>query len=947
MQHFKQQLYRLLAFGTLVAGSTFLEGSPCAFGQTRLPDVQVATEWEQQVRLAGSTSPRTVIASDAGRASGNEALVGLTLSLKQTPLQAEALKKLLAEQQTFGTPNYHRWLNPKEYGEQFGLGDDGIKAITEWLLSQGFTHAAVNASRTAISFNGSLARVEQVFKTEFHRYGTGNQIVLANAVDLRVPANLSRFVDGISHTSQFRPTPQAGSVRMVTAPKWTSAGSGGHFLTPADLARIYDFTPLSAAGSTGQGQQIAVVGQSAIDAGDIARFRASAGLNARQPQLVLVPDTGSAVRKPGDEIESDIDLEYAGAAVPDADLIFVYTGTDPGHTVFDALSYAVDRNLAPVISVSYGQCEETLSRNEIAALEKTLMQASAQGQTVVASSGDLGATACEAEGQQNQGPAAHGLAVQYPASSAYVTSVGGTMFSDADAGTFWTALNGTDGVSARSYIAEQAWSEDRGTGQVLLFASGGGASSLFSKPSWQAAAGVPTDGARDVPDIALAAGARHDGYVFCSSDSSLFVHGSCSRGFLDASGLNLTVAGGTSFSAPVVAGIAALLNQMSGTGRLGNLNPLLYPLAAVKPSVFHDIVAGSNRQSCTAGSDNCDSDGTEGYDAGQGYDPVTGLGTPDVGQLAAALVTLAETAPLKLNLSLRQLDTLAYAGTAAHFLATLVDEGAALDGQVQFSIDGVAYGPPVPLKGGQARGTLRMPTPGTHTVSALLTTASGVPAAAAQLLIVVASQAEPASAFTLSSTTNSPLDFDQAASAITIASSSTYSGQVIFTAATADAGLAASGCYSIPAVRIMPAAAGHAALLVGRSAAACSSMGAHHGIEIRRFVLVEAKISTRLRTSARSSSSSMLRARLGGPLEAVSACCVLCLAGIRRRRFRLYSAGLIAIFSIVTTLTGCAVSVTPRQANSSAATIVLTGSDAVHPSTSASIGVSLLFGQFQ
>src|SRR6185312_7923336 len=195
--------------------------------------------------------------------------------------------------------------------------------------------------------------------------------------------------------------------------------------------------------------------------------------------------------------------------------------------------------------------------------------------------------------------------------------------------------------SALSYIPEIAWNESApGLG---LGASGGGVSLLVSKPDWQAGPGVPNDGARDVPDVAMAA-AIHDAY------------------FITYQG-GLGTVGGTSASSPSLAGILALLNQyqvkngFQKTAGLGNINPQLYRLAQSAPTVFHDITTGDNIVPCAQGTPDCLT-GSYGYSAGQGYDLATGLGSIDAYNLvtqwntAAAAVTVSLIAsPAKVTLN--------------------------------------------------------------------------------------------------------------------------------------------------------------------------------------------------------------------------------------------------------------------------------------------------------
>jgi subtilase family serine protease len=253
--------------------------------------------------------------------------------------------------------------------------------------------------------------------------------------------------------------------------------------------------------------------------------------------------------------------------------------------------------------------------------------ASSFGMTVVAASGDDGAADCDGSSTTNVTElATQGLAVDYPASSPNVTGVGGTTFNEGS-GTYWNTTNDTYGGSAISYIPETAWNDTSTLNG--LEASGGGASSTYAKPTWQTGTGVPNDGARDVPDIALAASPNHDGILTCSDNF-------CVSGFRDAGGY-LDVTGGTSAGSPAFGAIVALLCQQQGT-RQGNVNQNLYLLASISSNAFHDITSGNNIVPCQGGSPNCSSStagvqGTLGYSAGTGYDQVTGLGSLDANNM--------------------------------------------------------------------------------------------------------------------------------------------------------------------------------------------------------------------------------------------------------------------------------------------------------------------------
>ncbi len=580
------------------------------------------------VSLRGGMQPLAQARYDRGRADGEQVLHGLTLRFRLSDAQQQVLSRLLREQQDPASPQYHAWLSPAEYRERFGMSQDDLAAAQTWLRAQGFSIEGIASNANRISFGGSVAQVEAAFHTEMHRYRVGGESHLANATAPSLPSALAGVTIGLGNLSDFRPRPRSRALcrKIAAVPSFTSSLSGNHYLAPRDFATIYGLQALYSAGVTGSGQKLVVVGQSAIRNSDISAFRSAAGLSSNLPASILVPHSGSSTvqSESGDEAESDLDLEWSGTVAPDASVYFVYTGGDSNYGVFDALAYAVDNDTAPLISLSYGACEQDIGSSDIAALESVLQQASAQGQTVVAASGDSGAADCDySTSTDTVTEASHGLAVDYPASSVYVTGVGGSGFVEGS-GSYWSSSNDSHSASALSYIPETTWNDS--SSAYGLAASGGGRSRLFSKPSWQSGSGVPADGVRDVPDLALAASPEHDGYLYCTD-------GSCVDGFRDSLGY-LSVAGGTSFGAPAFTAVLALLAQKTGASALGNVNPRLYALAASSSGVFHDIVSGGNQVPCAAGSSDCGSGGNLGYSAAAGYDLATGLGSIDGFNLA-------------------------------------------------------------------------------------------------------------------------------------------------------------------------------------------------------------------------------------------------------------------------------------------------------------------------
>jgi subtilase family serine protease len=621
-------------FGKGVAEFLLLVGtSLTGFAQSGLHNrILQPIDDSQRAAVRGSAHPLTKPAFDTGRVDGNMGINGASLVFALSPDQQAALQALLREQQDRSSPNYHKWLSPEQYASRFGMSPADLSKVTSWLQSEGFEVNRVSRSRTMISFSGTAAQIENAFRTEIHNYLVNGETHFANAAELSVPAAFAGAVLSVGNLSDLRAKPRglaSGQPLARLLPHYTNSSTGEHYVAPADFAIIYDVSPLYTAGFDGSGQSIAIMGQTAIYTSDIDAFRSAAGLPARTSsnfQQIQVPNSGTAVVLTADLVEADLDLEWAEAVAPNATLIFVYVGNAPNFDAFNDLQYAVDNNLAPIISITYGNCEATLGMTEALTVQQWAQQANSQGQTIIAASGDSGAADCD---PQKDDPASQGLAVDAPAAIPEVTGVGGTEFTgdavSTTTTTYWSATNTADGGSAISYIPEIAWDDTVALGE--LTATGGGASTFFAKPTWQVGTNVPNDQARDVPDIALNASSYHDPYLICTSQS-------CVNGFENGNG-GLTSTGGTSFGAPAFAGIVALINQRTSSSQ-GNVNPTLYNLAGTTPSAFHDITTGSNDVPCTQGSPDCPSSGIMGYSAGPGYDQTTGLGSLDASVLVNA-----------------------------------------------------------------------------------------------------------------------------------------------------------------------------------------------------------------------------------------------------------------------------------------------------------------------
>jgi hypothetical protein len=587
----------------------------------------------------------------------------MSLVFNRSAAQQADLEALIAAQQNPSSPQYHQWLTPDQFAARFGMSDSDLNKVQAWLEQQGFSVDSVARSRNMIRFSGTANQVEQAFQTQMHFYTIAGEKHFAPSTALTLPSALTPVVIAVRNLDDFRPRPMIEKSRTIQAkPAFTSSVSGDVFFSPGDIKVAYGINTLSSAGDTGAGQSIAIAGQSEIVASDIENFENASGLTVKDPTQVLVPGTGPATINPfggGDEGESDLDVEWSGGIAPGAEIFFVYTGSQSNGGVFDSIQYAVDEKIGNIISVSYGSCEPEMSAGSASAFDGILAQAATQGQTVVAASGDSGSSACYqgVPTTQNQLPplaTQEQLAVSYPASSQYVTGVGGTEITSADdaVGTYWSAET-TSPTSLLQYIPEVAWNDDAAAVAAAvaagepgsLSASGGGASTLYAtKPTWQAGVpGIPADGKRDVPDVAFYASPDLPGYLFCTSDTSDWnssQQASCNSGFRDSATQDLTLAGGTSFATPIFAGMVAILNQaQSDVSGQGLINPTLYTLASnstTYAAAFNDVATGNNECPSSIGSNYCSTASEGSYTTTAGYDQVTGLGSVKLSALVAA-----------------------------------------------------------------------------------------------------------------------------------------------------------------------------------------------------------------------------------------------------------------------------------------------------------------------
>jgi subtilase family serine protease len=708
-----------------------------------------------RVALPGTIGGRAKQSTDLGLAPANLQLQSLSVRFSMTAAQQADLNQLLAAQLDPSSPSYHQWLTSEQFGARFGLSSSDLASVSSWLTSQGFTITSVAKSSTFISFSGTVAQAQQAFGTTIHNVSLNGEQHITNLTDPTVPSAIANVVLAVTGLNDFKLKPRSRALNATTnsvQPGFTTTVGGvtSHYIAPGDLYTIYDYPP-SSSNLTGTGITIAVMGQTDLTTGNVlpdanlTAFRTAAGLPAINLKLQLTgTDPGVST---ADIDEAHLDVEWSGASAPGATIEYVY-GKD---ILANSLTYAIDASptIAPILTISYGGCESGFGASFLATYNQLLQMANAKGITVMSSAGDDGATDCD-----TSGVASEGLAVDFPSSSPFVTSAGGTMFSGdvSNASAYWNGTNAANNGSAKTYIPEQPWNETTASGGLDAGgAGGGGASGFFSKPAWQAGLGVPNDSSRDVPDVSLNAAAQHDGYVVCSQ-------GSCTNGFLASNG-QANVFGGTSFVAPSLAGILALVEQHLGTGALGNIGPTLYGLAngPTASSIFHDIITGNISVPCSQGTPNCPNGGSIGYNAGTGYDLATGLGTFDVNMLVTNWASATPTgtgSTIGAGITTTTVTTTsqlcAVNATTLPLTVTVAGSitGTTPTGTIQFLVDNKAVGTPQALPSGSATLTFALSTAtissGGHTVSAAYSGDGNYAGSKGTLLAAAVGTAQPA-----------------------------------------------------------------------------------------------------------------------------------------------------------------------------------------------------------
>ena len=627
------------------------------------------TGWAQTARatLAGTTRAEVAGAQDLGPVPDGMRLEHVLLLMLRSPAAEAAAAAYADALHDPSSPYFHHWLSSAEIGQRFGAAPSDLDAVSAWLRGAGLQVDRVLPGRMVIDVSGSAGDVGRAFGTSIHSVVVDGVTHVANIGDLSIPAALAPMLAGPLSLHDFRPRNR----HLAAAPRLTN-GPGGELVTPGDIATIYDFRPLFANGITGKGQTVTVVEDTDLysDADwttfrsvfDLARFSAGS-LSIQHPDCL---DPG--VNGDGDDVEAALDVEWSSAAAPDAAIVLAScheTKTTDGVTLAttNLISGASPPN---IISVSYGECE-TLNTPPGNRYYATLFQQAAmQGISVFVATGDAGPSDCSNFTNGTK----YGIGVSGWASTPYDVAVGGTDFADKYLGkseAYW-GKDGGSHANAKSYVPEQGWN-DTCAGRLFTGAEGfaasygskgfcnvaagkpyrelgggeGGPSSCaigtapasgvvggtcrgWPKPHWQSGViGIPADGVRDVPDVSLFAS---DGevwdrqYAICFSDPNNY--GVPCVGTTPADIQHWAPGGGgTSYAAPIMAGLQALINERTGSA-WGNANVELYRLAAkeygqggndfcsstkgsaIDPAcMFNDVRLGDDDQDCVSGSADC------------------------------------------------------------------------------------------------------------------------------------------------------------------------------------------------------------------------------------------------------------------------------------------------------------------------------------------------------
>jgi len=521
--------------------------------------------------LVPSLKHHTSIRATAGNGT-------LQLSISLNLRNQDTLNTLLAAQNDPHSTLYHQYITSQQFAAEFGPTQATVDSVVAYLHSQGLAVSSVSSNHLLIDASGSVANVSHAFNVSIADYVMGKRIVHAPTNEPSIPATLAGAIAGINgldNVAKYHPMANQHSSQQTKA----QTGPGGGY-TPSELRTAYDINSLISNGDSGA-NTVAIFELDGYTPSDINTYLSNYGLGSAKYSNVLVD---GATNTPGaGAIEVELDMEVVSAIAPNASQK-IYIGPNSTQGVNDTYNRIVTDNVAKVTSTSWGECEAASGSSELTSLDNIFKQGAAQGQAFFAASGDSGAYDCND----------NNLAVDSPASDPNVVGVGGTNLQVGSGGT---------------YSSESVWSNPSDTQRSPKGAGGGGGiSSQFTRPSYQTGTGVSGSN-REVPDVSADADPATGYSIYCTVSAA-----GCS-GWLSV--------GGTSAAAPLWTGIANDTNQyLTGLGKatLGSASATLYKLfnTAQTYTAYHDITSGNNLY----------------YSATAGYDPASGVGTPDVWNLA-------------------------------------------------------------------------------------------------------------------------------------------------------------------------------------------------------------------------------------------------------------------------------------------------------------------------
>ncbi|HEY6329336.1 MAG TPA: S53 family peptidase [Blastocatellia bacterium] len=577
----------------------------------------------QRARQIGEV-PSVINDSDYIGQKPSTDLISMVISF--APADQTAMDEAAEDIYTPGSPTFHHWLKPEEFGQRFGRSQAEFQRAAGWITSQGLQLSQLCPNNLSIVFRGTVDTVQKTFGVTISQYRderTG-RIFYSNDRPPVLPPDLRAITTDLSglnnaylhHTGKINNLGAASpaavankvghSVRTKSSLQALSA-NGNFFMAPADLQLAYDIGPSAAAGLLGQGQKAGIVIDSAVNMNDAVSFRDIFKLPPANLNNIVVPDLGQV--GDSEDLEAVLDYSMISTLAPEAEIDVVVVPDLSFTNVIIAEEYIINTLMLPVVNESFGACEDSGFNP---AEEVLFEQATLEGIGFFCSSGDQAAE-CVANIFEPE--------VQSPACYPWVTSVGGTSYS---------AFT-TDKKGALLGIADEVvWNVPPGVPEDCFFngtdgsGTGGGVSTLVAMPSYQLNAmgfpgGVPGLAAgpgRIVPDVSMLA--------FDPVTLVIF------------NGV-MTLVGGTSMASPFWVGMMTVINQIKGSVQ-GFANPELYRLGTAQfknngPLVFTDITEGNNG---IAPMQPCLPNGIPGFSAALGYDSPSGWGPADFETLAAS-----------------------------------------------------------------------------------------------------------------------------------------------------------------------------------------------------------------------------------------------------------------------------------------------------------------------